>query len=136
MIGDNEAFDEFISHHRWAVISHLRKNGDPVSSVVAYARDGDELVVSTPGFTFKRRSIEADDRVNLCIITNEEPFNFVAIEGKAVVTKDDLLRETKLVFANIAGTGYQEPEDLPGWLESQDRVIIRITPTRVYGVIR
>ena len=136
MISDNKAFDEFISEYRWAVLTSLRKSGSPVSSVVAYARDGDELVVSTPGMTFKRRTIEADERVNLCIINNEEPFNFVSVEGRASVEKDDLVRRTRLVFQNIESTGYQEPEDLEGWLETQQRVILRITPDRVYGVIR
>lgn len=136
MISDNPAFDEFISEYRWAVLTSLRKNGNPVSSVIAYARDGDELVVSTPGMTFKRSSIEADSRVNLCIINNEEPFNFVSIEGTASVEQDDLIRRTRLVFQNIAATGYQEPEDFENWLETQQRVILRIRPDRVYGVIR
>lgn len=136
MISDNEAFDAFISEYRWAVITVLRKNGNPVSSVVAYARDGDDLVVSTPGMTFKRKLLEQDARVNLCIINNEEPFNFVAIEGHAVVETDDLVRRTRLVFKNIESTGYQVPRDLEGWLSEQQRVILRIRPQRVYGVIR
>ena len=136
MIGENPAWDEFITAHRWAVLSTLRRNGQPNSSVVAYARDGDELVISTPGGTFKQRSIEADGRVNLCIISNAEPFNFVAVEADAVVTRDNLEADTKKVFANIADAGWNEPEDLAGWLEQQRRVILRLKPTRVYGVIR
>ena len=136
MISDNEAFDQFINEYRWAVLTTLRQSGSPVSSVVAYARDGDELVVSTPGMTFKRKTLEKDSRVNLCIITNEEPFNFVSIEGDVTIEKEDLVRNTRLVFKNIENTGFQEPEDFEGWLESQQRVILRITPTRVYGVIR
>lgn len=136
MIGDNPAWDEFISQHRWAVLTTLRANGHPNSSVVAYARDADELVISTPGSTFKTSTIAHDDRVNLCVISNAEPFNFVSIEAAAQVTINRLLEDTKLVFANIADTGYQEPEDLPGWLEAQGRVILRLRPLRVYGVIR
>ncbi len=136
MIGDNTQWDEFLSQHRWAVLTTLRANGQPNSSVVAYARDGDNLVISTPGGTFKRRSIENDERVTLCVFTNAEPFNFVSVEGQAVVTRDNLVEDTRKVFANIEDTGYQEPEDLEGWLESQARVIIRIKPERVYGVIR
>ncbi len=136
MISDNEAFDEFITQHRWAVLTTLRKSGNPVSSVIAYARDGDEIVVSTPGMTFKRKTLESDDRVNLCVITNEEPFNFVAIEGRAVIQSDDIIEATRLVFKNIETTGYQEPDDLEAWCESQQRVILRITAERVYGVIR
>ncbi len=136
MIGENPQWDEFISAHRWAVLTTLRGDGQPNSSVVAYARDADELIISTPGGTFKRRMVEADERVNLCVLSNAEPFNFVAVEARAAVTRDNLAADTRKVFANLAGTGYSEPEDLEGWLESQARVILRLQPTRVYGVIR
>jgi PPOX class probable F420-dependent enzyme len=136
MIGNNTQWDEFITQHRWAVLTTLRGSGEPNSSVVAYARDGDELVISTPGGTFKRASVEADRRINLCVLSNAEPFNFVAIEATAIVSQDNLVADTRKVFANLEDTGYAEPEDLPGWLESQDRVILRLSPRRVYGVIR
>ncbi|MEM9620865.1 MAG: pyridoxamine 5'-phosphate oxidase family protein [Pseudomonadota bacterium] len=140
MIGDNAAWDEFISAHRWAVLTTLRHTqpgaGHPNSSVVAYAREGDTLLVSTPGGTYKRAGVENDERVNLCVISNAEPFNFVAVEARAVVTRENLLADTQKVFANIADTGYREPADLPAWLESQARVILRLQPLRVYGVIR
>ena len=122
--------------HRWAVLTSLRGGGQPVSSVVAYACDGDELVVSTPGFTFKTKSIAKDPRVNLCVISNQEPFNFVAIEANASVIRDDVKADTLKVFDNIAATGYPKPDDLDGWLASQQRVILRLSPERVHGVIR
>lgn len=128
--------DDFLSAHRWAVLTTLRASGSPVSSVVAYARDGDDFVVSTPGATFKRASLERDPRVNLCVISNAEPFNFVALEGTASVEHDDLLRRTRLVFEALTDTGYQEPEDLAKWLKDQQRVILRIRPERVHAVIR
>ena len=136
LISDNPAFDAFVSEHRWAALTTLSSSGEPVTSMVAYARDGDSLVVSTPGGTFKRASIERNPNVNLCVITNQEPFNFVAIRGVAVIETDRLVENTRKVFANIVGTGFDEPEDLDGWLSSQARVIIRVTPQRVHGVIR
>jgi len=128
MISDNETFDTFISEHRWAVLTTLRKDGQPVSSVVAYARDGDTLVVSTPGGTFKRRSLDRDPRATLCILTNREPFNFVSVEGRVDVEHEDLVANTRKVFQNIADAGWQEPEDLAGWLRDQKRVILRLRP--------
>lgn len=136
MIGDNPEFDNFLSDHRWAVITTLRKSGTASSSWVAYARDGDTLIVSTPGSTFKRTSLDADPRVTICCSTDAAPFNFVTVEGRASVEKDDLVAMTRLVFKNIEGSGFDEPDDLEWWLESQDRVILRIHPERVYGVIR
>jgi len=136
MIGTNEQFDQFITDHRWAVITTLRKSGHPSSSFVAYARDGDTLIVSTPGMTFKRKTLEADPRVTICVTTNQEPFNFVSVEGIATIEHDNLAVNTRKVFDNLADTGWQKPEDLDVWLETQQRVIIRITPERVSGVIR
>ena len=85
MISDNSEQDQFITDNRWAVLTSLRADGQPVSSVVAYARDGDSLVISTPGGTFKRRSLERDGRATLCILPNAEPFNFVSVEGRVAV---------------------------------------------------
>ena len=94
-------FEEFLRQHRWAVLTTLRAEGSPVSSVVAYACEGEEIVVSTPGATFKRQSIETDSRVNLCAISNQEPFNFVALEGRAVVQTTALEASTSRVFEAI-----------------------------------
>jgi len=136
MISERTEWDDFLTRHRWAVLTTLRDSGEPVSSVVAYARDGDSLVVSTPGATYKRRSLERDPRATLCVISNREPFNFVSVEGSVAIERDDLVRTTRLVFENISDTGYKEPADLRGWLEAQARVILRLQPDRVYGVIR
>ena len=136
MISNESSWDQHITECRWATLTTQRRSGSPVSSIVAYARDGDELVVSTPGPTFKAKSIERDPKVNLLVFNNSEPFNYVSIEGHASVETEDLERRTHLVFEAITGTGYEEPDDLAGWIEQDKRVIIRITPDRVFGVIR
>jgi len=136
LISNNQEFDMFISQHRWAVLTTLRAKGSASSSLVAYARQDDALLVSTPGSTFKRKTIEQDPRVTLCIISNQEPFNFVTVEGEAQIETESIIDGTRAVFANIESVGYELPENLPDWLESQQRVIIRITPGRVSGVIR
>lgn len=136
MIADNADHDQFITDHRWGVLTTLRIDGHPVSSVVAYARQQDTVVISTPGTTFKRKSLDRDPRATLCIVTNQEPFNFVSIEGRVEVETTDLVANTRLVFQNIADSEYSEPDDLQAWLDVQQRVILRIHPDRVYGVIR
>ena len=134
MFSDPE--NQFLDAHRWAVLTHLDREQAPASSVVAFARDGAKFVVSTPGTTAKRRRIEGDGRVNLCVISNREPFNFIAITGLAQVTRHDLERRTRLVFAAIADTGWQVPDDLDAWLEKQQRVIIEIEPLHHHAVLR
>ncbi|MEQ8859102.1 MAG: pyridoxamine 5'-phosphate oxidase family protein [Pseudomonadales bacterium] len=136
MISKDDREEQFISEHRWAVLTTLRADGAPLSSVVAYARDGDTLLVSTPGATFKRRSVARDGRVSLCIIANAEPFNFVNILGHASLETQDLAPGTRMIFANIAATGYPEPANLEQWLSDQARVLIRIHPENIHAVIR
>lgn len=136
MIGENPQWDGFLSAHRWAVLTTLRTSGSPVSSVVAYARRDDVLVVSTPGGTFKKQSLERDPRATLCVFNNAEPFNFVSIEGRVEVLKENLEADTLRVFSNIETAGYEAPDDLAEWLRTQKRVILEIHPERVYGVIR
>ncbi len=136
MIGTDAAWDAFLDGHRWGVLTTLRASGRPVSSVVAYAREGDTLVISTPADRFKTTSIERDPRVNFCAISNAEPFNFVAVEADAEVLREGLEEPTRAVFRAIADTAYQEPEDLAAWIEQDNRVVLRLHPVRVYGVIR
>ena len=132
----DQLIDRFIGEHRWATLTVLRKNGSPVSSIVAYAVDGDALVVSTPGSTFKRRAMEADARVNLCIMSNEEPFDFVSLEATGEVLTENTAEATKKIFKNIEAVGYTLPDPLDDWLVQQSRVILRLTVHRRHAVLR
>jgi|OM-RGC.v1.024177964 PPOX class probable F420-dependent enzyme len=136
MVSTNTVFDAFIQTHRWAVLTHLKRGGAPASSMVAYAVEGNSIVVSTPGKTFKRRAMERDPRVNLCVINNREPFNFVSIEGTVTIETERLEDSTRRVFENIEAVGYAVPENLGQWLKASDRVILRIAPKHFHGVIR
>ena len=135
-VATDQLIDRFIGEHRWATLTVLRKNGSPVSSIVAYAVDGDALVVSTPGSTFKRRAMEADARVNLCIMSNEQPFDFVSLEATGEVLTEDIAEATKKVFKNIEAVGYTLPDPLDDWLVQQSRVILRLTVHRRHAVLR
>ena len=135
MIGTPE-FDEFISQHRWAIVTTVRASGQPSSSVVAYAREDDTLIISTTAPTLKVRTLERDDRITLCIINNQELFNFVTVEGTASIERTNHTESTKNLFENIEEVGYTLPPQLEQWLEENKRVILRITPERVSGVIR
>jgi PPOX class probable F420-dependent enzyme len=132
MISTNPRAERFIDEHRWAVLTSLRRSGSPVSAMVAYAREGDQLVVSTRADAFRTQSIARDNRVNLCVLGNREPFSFVAVEGTAEVESENLVPATRKVFEAIADTDYQEPPDLAAWIEQDRRVILRITPLRVF----
>ena len=134
MLGTPE-LDKFISEQRWAVVTTLRGSGQPSSSVVAYAREADELVISTPGKTFKVRTLEQDPRVSVCVFDEAQHPSFVTLEGTVEIQREDLKDATQKVFANLASTGFRPPADLDTWLRDQERVILRVRPQRVSGVL-
>ena len=135
MIGTSE-FDRFVSENRWAIVTTLRKDGTASSSVNAYARMGDQLVISTQGHRLKAKTLRNDPRITVCVINNQEPFNYVSVEGTAEVLGEGILEATRAVFKNIEAAGWKEPENLEQWMKDQGRVILRVTPKRVSGVIR
>ena len=135
MIGTPE-FDKFVGEHRWAVVTTLRKDGTASSSMNAYARMGDHLVISTQSHRVKAKTLRKDPRITVVVINNQEPFNFVSVEGTAEVLDSGIVEATRAVFKNIEAAGWSEPPNLEQWMKDQGRVILRVTPTRVSGVIR
>ena len=115
MLGTPE-LDKFISEQRWAVVTTLRRSGQPSSSVVAYAREGDELVISTPGKTLKVRTLERDPRVTVCVFDEAQHPSFVTLEGTVEIQRADLKDATQKVFANLAPTGFRPPDNVDAWL--------------------
>ncbi|MDE0511936.1 MAG: pyridoxamine 5'-phosphate oxidase family protein [Gammaproteobacteria bacterium] len=136
MISDNPEFEDFIDKNTWAILTALRSNGSPVSAAVMYARDGDTLVVSTPGKTFKRKMLANDSRANLCIIDNNDPPNFVAIESEVSVETENVLEGTRPVFDKMKVLGHPVPEIPDEWLKRQKRVVLRFIPKKISGVTR
>jgi PPOX class probable F420-dependent enzyme len=135
MIG-NEQFDRFVSANRWCTVTTLRKDGTPSVSVNAYARDGDQVIISTQAHRLKARTLARDPRIAVCIINDSAPFNYVTVEGACEVQRDGILEATRAVLQNLASTGYKEPENIEQWMKEQGRVILRVTPVRVSGVLR
>jgi PPOX class probable F420-dependent enzyme len=135
MIG-TEREDTFVRQHRWAAITTLRKHGTPSTSLVAYAADGDDIVISVTEDRLKVRTIDRDPRVSVCVISNHEPFNYVTIEGNATIERENVRPATELVMNSLEAINYPQPPDLDEWIRQQRRVIIRVQPGQVHSVIR
>ena len=121
MISDNPDYVAFIENNTWAILTALRSNGTPVSSAVMYARDGETLVVSTPGKTFKRKMLDKNHKANLCIIDHNDPPNFVAIESEVTVETENVLNGTQPVFDKMTTLGYPVPDNPGEWLKKAEK---------------
>ena len=133
MIG-TEAQDAFINKNQWAVVTTLRKDGSPSSSVIFYARDGDALLFSTTANRLKGKSVRNDPRINICVVDEGAPFGYVTVEGRATIEADDIVPGHILINKAMRGTDFTPPEGFLERLKGEGRVIIRLTAERVSGV--
>lgn len=135
MIGTPQQ-DAFISKNRWAVATTLRKDGTPSSSVVFFARDGDELIFSTTKSRLKAKTVAHDPRVTLCVLDEGAPFGFVTVEGTATIQDEDIGPVHVLINRAMRGDpAWQAPEGFLARLQAEGRVVVRVRPGRVSGVV-
>jgi|SRR5688572_7523008 PPOX class probable F420-dependent enzyme len=134
MIGTPEQ-DAFIDRNRWAVVTTLRRDGSPTSSVVFYARSGDEIIFSTTGGRMKTRTLRRDPRIAVAVLDDGAPYGFVTVEGRATVQDSDVVAEhIEINRAMRQDPAWEPPEGFRDRLERESRVVIHVHPERVSGV--
>ncbi|MGE3075258.1 MAG: PPOX class F420-dependent oxidoreductase [Dehalococcoidia bacterium] len=135
MIGKPEQ-DAFVRAMKWASITSLRKDGSPTTSVVFYAVDGDDLLFSTTRDRMKAKTLKRDPRAVVTVLDEGAPYRFVSVEGRATVEEGDIIPGHIAVNRVMRGApDWQPPEGYEDTLRSQGRVIVRVTPERVSGVV-
>ncbi|MGI8926930.1 MAG: PPOX class F420-dependent oxidoreductase [Tepidiformaceae bacterium] len=134
MIGTPEQ-DAFIEKNRWGVVTTMRKDGSPSSSVIFYARAGDSLIFSTTSSRLKARTLRRDPRISLTVLDEGTPFGFVTVEGTATIEADDIVPGHIAVNrAMRADPTFQAPEGFEARLRAEGRVIVSVKAERVSGV--
>ena len=135
MIGKPEQ-DAFVRAMKWASITSLRKDGSPTTSVVFYALDGDDILFSTTADRLKAKTLKRDPRAAVTVLDEGAPYRFVSIEGPATVEDQDIIPgHIAINRAMRAAPDWQPPDGYAETLRQQGRVIIRISPQRVSGVV-
>jgi PPOX class probable F420-dependent enzyme len=129
--------DAFISKSVLSVLTTLRRDGSPASSMVTFARLGDELFVSTTRDRLKGKYLMHDPRLALTVINPDSRLNFVTIEGVADIEEADQDRYNRAIAEANAAHGLPwVGETLHAILGAPGRFIVRIRPRRVYGETR
>jgi PPOX class probable F420-dependent enzyme len=135
MIGTPEQ-DAFVSSQKWAAVTTLRADGSPTNSIIFYARDGDALLFSTTKSRLKAKTLRRDPRIAVCVLDEGAPYRFVNVEGTATIEEDDIVPGHVAVNRVMRGDpNWQPPDGFEERLRKDGRVIIRVTPTRVSGVV-
>ena len=134
MIGNADQ-DAFINKNKWAVVTTLRKDGSPTSSVIFYAREGDELIFSTTEDRLKTKTIDNDPRISICVLDDGAPYGYVTVEGRATVQREDVVPPHINIVKAMRGGEFEPPEGYAERLEKERRLVVRLKAERVSGVV-
>ena len=134
MIGTAEQ-DAFIDRNRWAVVTTLRKDGSPSSSVIFYARSADEIIFSTTDGRLKAKTLRRDPRIAVAVLDEGAPHGFVTVEGTATIEDTDVVAgHVEINRAMRKDPAWEPPEGFAERLARDGRVVIRVRAERVSGV--
>lgn len=136
MIGTEDQ-DAFIREHLFAVVTTLRKNGSPANSGVFVVVDDDDITFSTTEDRLKTRTIEKDARVAVTFADSLEPYGYVTAEGTASIQRDNIVPTHVALNQRMRDDpDWQPPENFDQLLKEQGRLVVRIKPQRVSGVLK
>lgn len=133
MIGTSEQ-DTFIREHPYSVVTTLRADGSPSSSVVFTLADADRLFFSTTRDRLKAITVARDPRVAITFLDDGRPYRFVTVEGSATIQEADIVAPHVTLNKWMRGDGFEPPADFADILARQGRVVVWVTPVRVSGV--
>jgi PPOX class probable F420-dependent enzyme len=115
----------------YATVATVLPDGHPHLTVVWIKRDGDDLLFSTTVDRLQGKNIARDPRVTVMINPPENQYGYAAIRGTATITPDparELPDELALKY-----TGQDYATFNPASKNDAERVIVRVTPTKITG---
>jgi PPOX class probable F420-dependent enzyme len=107
----------------YAVVTTLRKDGSPHSTIVWVDWDGENAVFNTTMFRAKGHNLTREPRVSVVVWDRENPYRYLSIEGVAELDTEGADEHIEKLAQEYWGRGYENP---------RERVIVRVRPERVY----
>ncbi|MFC4562945.1 PPOX class F420-dependent oxidoreductase [Nocardiopsis mangrovi] len=115
----------------FATVATVAPGGHPHLTVVWIKRDGDDLLFSTTVDRRQGKNIARDPRVTVMINPPETPYAYAEIRGTATVTPDPADELPDELSLKYTGQNYATFNPASG--EDGERIIVRVTPTRIVG---
>jgi PPOX class probable F420-dependent enzyme len=121
---------EFLRSHIWAVLATGRADGSPQQSMIGYTVDDDlRLLVSAKSYTAKWKNVLHQPKV--CLTVPDGRVHLVVYGEVEPIVADPLRAElTAEIFGALSGNPAPDPATIVPLLDEQQRVVLRITPTK------
>ena len=110
-------------NYGWAVT--VRSDGTPHATVVWLDYDGERVVFNTAKPRAKWRHLERDPRVTVAVVDPSDPFNRVAVTGRAELVWEGADDHIHALSRKYFGRDYG------GFKPDETRAIVRVTPETV-----
>ena len=119
---------ELVDGPNFGIVTTLRADGTPQSTVVWVERDGDTVSFNTAYGRAKPGNLERDPRVSV-LVTAPDFYHWVAVDGRAELTTDGAEEQIDRLSRKYDGKPW-------GYVEGQRRVKVRVVPEHVtaYGL--
>jgi PPOX class probable F420-dependent enzyme len=123
---------QFVYEHRTAIFGYNRASHGPAMSIVYYAADPEEIVVSTMAARAKAKAVMRDPKVSLCVLDEQWPPSYLQVYCDAVIETDSAFVVD--VMMRIAGVmaGTPMSEEVRPMVEegarAENRVAVRLRP--------
>jgi PPOX class probable F420-dependent enzyme len=108
------------------VVTDLRPDGSPHSTIVWVDVDDEGVSFNTAWPRAKPRYLSADPRVSLTVVDPGDPYRWIAITGTAELVDEGANEQIDRLAKKYVGR-----ETYPWHKPEERRVSVRITPTRV-----
>jgi PPOX class probable F420-dependent enzyme len=123
MPGLNETQRKFLSEPHHAIVTTLRSDGSPQSTVVWMDVDETGVWFNTQAGRVKADNMERDARAAILVIDAADPYRWLAIDGPAIVTPDPGEEQIEHLSQKYTGAAFGGPRDR--------RLTVRIEPAHV-----
>ena len=121
----------FLEDHVWAVLATGRGDGSPQQAMVGYTLDSEgRILISTPQTAAKWKNAERRPRVSLTVPDGRVHLVIYGV-AEGIVSDPERAELSADVLAVVRGPDRPEPSEIAGWLEEEQRGVLRITPEKV-----
>jgi PPOX class probable F420-dependent enzyme len=122
----NETQQQFLENPYVGVVTTLRKDGSPHSTVVWVDVEDGVPSFNTALGRKKPANLEQDPRAALLVIDPQDAYKWIAVDGKAELTTDGADPQIDKLAKKYLGK-----DEYPFRQEGEQRVTVRIQPERV-----
>lgn len=124
----NDKQQEFLENPYVGVVTTLRPDGSPHSTVVWVDQEDGNVSFNTAYGRAKPANLEKDPRVSLVVLDPSDTYRWVAVDGKASLTTDGADGQIDKLAKKYLGK-----DEYPFRQADEQRVTVKIDADRIHG---